>query len=354
MSARGRVLLCAVLVASGAGLRAHDLADVYARVESSVVVVETVQRTVDSLFPGQPVDSEGLGSGVLITRDGKVATAAHVVQAADAIHVRFLDGERIAARVLYSSPAADLALIQLERLPQQAHVAELGDSDRIRVGEEVFVVGAPFGISHTMTAGHISGRRTTDDLFGGVLPTEMFQTDAAINQGNSGGPMFDVRGEVIGIVSYIVSQSGGSEGLGFVVTSNMARRLLLEERSLWTGFEGRWVEGELARALNVPGGEAILVEAVARRSPASYLGLRGGETLAVIGDEELSLGGDLILAVQGLPVRREGLEEIRRRWISLQAGEEIRLEVLRAGEVVELTKAFYPDLLLPPAPAGSP
>ena len=118
--------------------------------------------------------------------------------------------------------------MQLERRPTGAKPAPLGDSDRAEVGDQIFIVGAPLGISYSLTVGYISARRETDDLFGGFLPTEQFQTDAAINEGNSGGPMFNMKGEVIGIVSYIISQSGGFEGLGFVITSNMAKRLLLD------------------------------------------------------------------------------------------------------------------------------
>ena len=107
----------------------------------------------------------------------------------------------------------------------------LGDSDKVEVGGDVFIVGAPYGISHTLTAGHVSGRHRPNTIYSELATAEFVQTDAAINEGNSGGPMFGMAGEVIGIVSHIISKSGGFEGLGFVVTSNMARALLLERRS---------------------------------------------------------------------------------------------------------------------------
>jgi len=327
-----------------------DLAELYKSVQSSVVVIETTQKAFDPAVPGEPVDVDGLGSGVLISDDGKIVTAAHVVQAADWIQVLFMDGEKIPARVLSSVPAADLALIQLERLPAIAEISELGDSDDVQVGDQVFVVGAPFGISHTLTVGHISARRVTEELFGGILPTEQFQTDTAINEGNSGGPMFNMRGEVVGIVSYIISHSGGSEGLGFVVTSNMARRLLIEQKSLWSGFQGRWLDGELARVLNLPGGSGVLVEVVAKRSMAQYLGLKGGTTTARIGEEELILGGDVILEAQGMTVAREELLAIREELMGIQDGQAVILRVLRNGEIVELKKNYYPELFVPAAP----
>jgi S1-C subfamily serine protease len=329
---------------------ASPLTDIYQRVHTSVVVLETVQKDIDVSIPGQAVTVGGLGSGVLISGDGKILTAAHVVQAADSILVQFLNGEQIPARVLASEPAADLALVQLERKPAAAHVASLGDSDQVEVGEEVFIIGAPLGITHSLTVGHISARRQTDDLFGGFLPTEQFQTDAAINQGNSGGPMFNMNGEVIGIVSYIISQSGGSEGLGFVITSNMAQRLLLQGGRIWSGFQGRMVTGDMAGIFNVPQESGVLVEIVAERSLAKTLGLEGGTVKAQIGEEQLILGGDIILEVMGIPVSQSGGDRIRVRMRELKSGEELVLKVLRDGEIVELKKNYYPDLLLPPAP----
>jgi len=328
-----------------------DVADVYERISSAVVVIETTQRDVSHLGTGQLVSIGGLGSGVLISEDGKVMTAAHVVQAADQVVVRFLSGEKIPGRVLSSEPAADLALIQLERRPSDVEFAMLGDSDRVRVGERIFVVGAPFGIDHTLTVGHISARRLEDTMFGSMMPTEILQTDAAINQGNSGGPMFNMDGEVVGIVSYIISQGGSFEGLGFVITSNMARRLLLEERTLWSGIEGTILSGELARVLNIPGHYGMLVERVAENSPASHLGVQGGQFRAQIEGIELVVGGDVILEVMGHRLSDPWAPEKARQAMSdLKAGDEITLAVLRGGQVLQLKNFYSPDLLLPQAP----
>jgi S1-C subfamily serine protease len=343
------IAIVVAAIATGAPL-GSPLTDVYKRVQGSVVVVETEQKAVDAELPGQVLSVGGLGSGVLISDDGKILTAAHVVQAADRIFVQFLSGERIPARVLYSEPAADLALLQLERKPAAAQVAAVGDSDRVEVGDEIFIVGAPLGISHSLTVGHISARRQTDDLFGGLLPTEQFQTDAVINEGNSGGPMFDMDGEVIGVVSYMISQSGGFEGLGFVITSNMATRLLLEERHVWSGFQGRVLDGDLARIFNLPQEAGVLVEIVADRSIAKALGLRGGTVKATIAKEELIVGGDVILEFMGIPVEEAGREQIRDRVHEMKSGDEMVLKVLRGGQVIELKRNFYPDLMLPAAP----
>src|SRR5262249_38699074 len=154
-------------------------------------------------------------------------------------------GETIPARVLTSEPAADVALLQLDHVPSKSVTAKLADSDAAEVGDEVFVVGAPIGMTHTLTVGYISARRNPNKFYSGLSRSEFFQTDAAINEGNSGGPMFNMRGEVIGIVSHILSKSGGSEGLGFVVTSNLASKLLLERNPFWSGVEGVLLSNEL-------------------------------------------------------------------------------------------------------------
>jgi S1-C subfamily serine protease len=292
-----------------------------------------------------------MGSGVLISTDGKVATAAHVVQTADEIFVHFMSGEKIRARVARSEPSADVALLQLERKPAVAHVATVGDSDDVQVGDEVFVVGAPLGITHSLTVGHISARRLDDNFSAGFYSTEVFQTDAAINQGNSGGPMFNLDGEVIGIVSYIISQSGGFEGLGFVITSKMFTQLLMNDRAIWSGIQGQIIAGDLARIFHVPTGTGLLVEVVADRSLGTHLGIEGGIARARIADHEYIVGGDIIIEVMGVSLaNKESREQIRDKFAALKEGDEIAVKVLRAGKVVELKNYFFPDVLVPAEP----
>lgn len=318
---------------------AEELAQVFKRVGPAVAVVRTTERTV-ARASGRQVSLEGLGSGVLVSADGKVVTAAHIVQTADTVIVEFPDQDPVAANVIASEPAADVALLQLERVPQGVKHVNLGDSDKVEIGEEVFVVGAPHGVTHTLTVGHLSARRKPNATVSGMWAAEFFQTDAAINRGNSGGPMFNRKGEVIGIVSYILSQSGGSDGLGFAVTSNIARRLLLDEPTVWSGLDGYLLTGEAARTFNLPVAfeAGLLVQRVALGSPADRLGLRGGRFPATFGGEELLLGGDVILAVEGIPLGgADTYESIRQRLIELRtASRAVHVTVLRGGEVLEL------------------
>jgi S1-C subfamily serine protease len=257
-------------------------------------------------------------------------------QTVDEITVEFLNGHVSPARVVGSEPA-DLALLQLDSVPEGMAVATLGDSDAVEVGDQVFIVGAPYGIGHTLTVGHISARHKPNTVYSGMALAEFLQTDAAINQGNSGGPMFNLRGEIIGIVSHIISKSGGFEGLGFVVTSKIARRLLLERRSFWSGVDGYVLTGELARVFNLPQSVGLLVQRVAAQSPAAQAGLLGGSVRATIGGATLTVGGDVVLDVQGLPITgRSSYEAIQARLSQLHPGVPITITVLRGGRRVEL------------------
>jgi len=329
-------LAAAALWAPWSAALAQTVGQVFQRVNASVVVIRTKERAVSA--QGQAASESGVGSGVLIAADGKVLTAAHVVQTADEITVEFLSGEAIGARVVASEPEADVSLLQLERPPARPVVARMGDSEKVQIGDQAFIVGAPYGISHTLTVGHISARHKPNTVYSAMSRAEFLQTDAAINQGNSGGPMFSMQGEVIGIVSHIISKSGGFEGLGFVVTSNLARRLLLEQRSFWTGLSGYVLAGELARVFNIPQPVGLLIQRVAKNSPAEHAGLRASTIPATIDGKALLVGGDIILKVAGIEVADQSSYDTIQAVISRgRSGDVVKVTVLRDGRQVELT-----------------
>jgi S1-C subfamily serine protease len=314
---------------------AQTLGDVFRLVNPSVVVIRAKGSDVEGA--GGLTRFTETGSGVLVSADGKIMTAAHVVHSMDEINVEFLGGETVPARVVSSEPAADLSLLQLQRVPAGARVARLADSDRVRVGDPVFIVGAPYGLSHSMSAGWISARWPANSVYRAMPLAEFLQTDATINTGNSGGPMFDMAGEVIGVVSHNISKSGGSEGLGFVVTINTAKRLLLERPSFWSGLEGQLISGPVAQILNLPQPTGYLVKSVARGSAGAAVGLRGGTVLATIMGEQLVVGGDIILKVHGVPVGDvSDHRRVRDLMDTIPPGGEFTMTVLRLGQVVEL------------------
>jgi S1-C subfamily serine protease len=334
-------ILLAVLALPIGTADAASLRDVFKSVSSSVVVVLAASKSPGAFGSQGPGEVGGLGSGVLISQNGRILTAGHVVESADRVQIKFANGAVAGARVVASDPLADLALLQVTVVPQGAVAARIGDSDRVEVADQVFVVGAPYGISESLSVGYVTARRTAGAEPGDLAAVELFQTDAAIAPGNSGGPMFNMQGEVIGIVSRIVSRSGGSEGIGFAVTSKSARESLLDAPLIWTGVSVVPLSGELARVLNLPQSAGLLVMHAAEDSPGSMMGLRAGTTPAVVGGVNLMLGGDIILSIAGLPVEvnAANYRAIRDRLRRAQPGERIPIVVLRSGRIVELSGA---------------
>ena len=330
------VLLALVMLPPATG-EAQNVGAIFRRVNPSVVIVRARWKEVSAV--GQVSRISEVGSGVLISADGKVITAAHVVQTADEITVEFLGGEIVGARVIASEPEADVSLLKLDKVPAKAAVATLGNSDRSDVGDQIFIIGAPYGIAHTLSVGYITARHKPNTVYSEMALAEFFQTDAAINPGNSGGPMFNMAGEVIGLASHNISKSGGSEGLGFVVTINMARRLLLDQRSFWSGMSGIVISGRTARALNLPQPVGLMVQQVAADSPAADIGLKPGSIPGTIEGKSLLLGGDIILAVQGQAIGSETYEALQARLRSLAPGSKITVTVLRDGRELTLSAA---------------
>jgi serine protease Do len=318
-------------------LTAQELADLFEQNKHSVVTLFVNENL--NAGAGDPLtftSSAGLGSGVLV-RENIVLTAAHVVANAEEIMVQFFDGESIGAKPVRISRIADVALIQLANPPANPKVAVLGNSDDVRIGDEVFVVGAPMGLPHSLSRGVISGKHTENNLSNDGKSLEFFQTDAAINTGNSGGPMFNYNGEVIGIVSSIMTRSGGFEGIGFVATSNVSRSLLTERHSKFFGIDAMLLPYELARILNVPQESGWLVQHVVQNSPASIAGIKGGFRRVIIGEQDILLGGDIILQIDNIVITGE--ESMVQLWDYLNAVQSTvthQIRALRAGEIIEL------------------
>jgi len=328
---------------------AQQLRDAFRQVNQSVVIVRTKRVEVAPSADEPMTIIDGLGSGVLISNDGKILTAAHVVQTADVASVEFADGQEIIARVIGSDVQSDVALLQLKEMPRGVTPATLGDSDKMEVGDQVFVIGAPYGISQTLSVGHLSGRHrlNTNNQSTSV---EFLQTDAAINTGNSGGPMFDMQGNVIGIVSSIMTHTGGSEGLAFATAANTAKKLLLDRKPFWSGIDALVVTGSMAKALNLPQTAGVLVQRIGDGSIGSQLGINPGTLRATIHGMDILLGGDVILSVNNIAIidpssaqslgsftSDENYEKIYNSVAALKSGDPLVVTVFREGKVLKLT-----------------
>ena len=330
-----KILLLLIFVSTAA--TAQNLAELYKQVNSSVVVIDIVSVAPESVGTGvELVAQASQGSGVLISPDGLIWTAAHVVQSAEEVQVEFLDGDIYAGEVVTSNEEADVALVRIAeefKLKNKA-VAKIGDSDALGVGEDVFVLGAPHGFKQSLSRGILSGRFSPENLSNDFVEIEFLQTDAAINPGNSGGPMFNMRGEVVGIASRIYTNSGGFEGIGFAMSSNVANSLLMGESTIWSGMESMLIDGTLAKALNVPQDSGLLIMNLSSKGAAGQLGLQGGYIPATIEGVDLRIGGDIILEMAGIQVTDvNSLFQIRKKISTTKAGEDISMTILRNGKV---------------------
>jgi serine protease Do len=329
------ILAAAGLLAGALEARAQNLEEIFGKVSPTVVVVRSKGRDINA---GGVTRFSQTGSGVLISSTGRVMTAAHVVNGMDEITVEGIAGEVVRATIISANAAADVSLLQLERVTAAMRVARLGDSDTVKVGQQVMIVGAPYGLAYSMSVGWISARWPPNTIFRDMPLAEFLQTTATINTGNSGGPVFNMAGEVIGIVSQNISKSGGSEGLGFIVTINSAKKLLIEGKVFWGALQGLLLTGDLAAIFNVPAPAGFLVKTVAQDSMAWKMGLQGGDKIVTISGKEVPLGGDIILSVDGIPVVSEdNIEQIRNKLASVPRGTPFKMDVLRAGKIIVLT-----------------
>jgi len=277
-------------------------------------------------FPGLVVPREqrqmSLGSGVFVDDRGTILTNFHVVERAQEVKVSLSDGREIKARILGADQRTDLAVLRVEKdsLPH----AVMGDSEKMEVGDVVLAVGNPFGLGETVTMGIISaiGRGSL-----GLADYEDFiQTDAAINPGNSGGALVNTRGEVIGINTAIYSRSGGYQGIGFAIPSNMARDVLesiVKTGRVVRGYTGLAIQGltpELARAFGLDDARGAVVAGVDQDGPAAEAGLRRG---------------DVIVSFRGRPVVSDN--DVRTQLSRLKPGERAVLEIARDGRRREVT-----------------
>ena len=336
-----RVQVVEGLGKGGAG--AFDPAAIYDRLSPGVVTILSIFDSGGSVLEDE--GEGGQGSGFVIDGDGYIATNAHVVTTerrngtarADDVYVEFSDGNRVAADIVGDDPNADVALIKVDPAGLSLTPLRLGSSASLAVGEPVAAIGSPFGEKQSLSIGVVSALDRTIRSLTRFQIGDAIQTDAAINPGNSGGPLLDARGRVIGINAQIQSQSGGGEGVGFAIPVDTVRRSLRELRDEghvdygYLGVESLTIWPQLAERLGLDVDTGALVQDVVDGSPAEDAGIKeGDDTITFQGQTNITVGGDLIVGVNGKPLTRE--HDLADEISAHSAGDHVRLTLIRDGK----------------------
>src|SRR5919106_3933763 len=326
--------------------------------------------TIIALFGeqgGTGLGGSAQGSGFVVSPKGYVLTNAHVIttageggagaasEPASEVYVAFRDGDRVAAKIIGWDLYDDVGLVKVNPKDHALSPVPLGDSSQVVVGEPVAAIGSPFGNETSLPVGVVSApERSIESLTSQYNLVDAIQTDAPINRGNSGGPLFDARGRVIGINAQIRSESGTAEGVGFAVPINAAKRSMEQliaggrVRYAWVGIETQTLTPRLARRFGFTPERGAAVQRVVADSPADDAGLRGGDKTGQFAGISFRLGGDIIVAIDGAPI--DSAEDVVRKITDLAPGRQTTLTVFRGSERMEI------DVVLgarPANPSGS-
>ena len=311
-------------------------ADIYEELRPSVVeIIATSGGT------GPFGQAQGEGTGIVIDTDGNILTNFHVAGDASSLEVKFADGTTAGAHLVGSDPGDDLAVIQVDGADGELKPATLGDSSAVRIGDSVLAIGNPFQLEGTLTAGIVSALRRTFSSGSSTRPlSNMIQTDAPVNPGNSGGPLLNCRGEVIGIVTALENPTGAdvNVGVGFAVPSDTATRSLdsmLAGETVshpWLGVAGRDVTPDLAQQLDLAVPSGVYLVVVQPDSPADAAGLQGAYSSQSESNQstELASGGDVITKVDGRDV--SNIQDVADYINTKQVGDQVEITYVRDGE----------------------
>jgi S1-C subfamily serine protease len=307
---------------------------VYEAARDAVVEITVTGAAQETPFGGGPEQQRGQGSGFVIDKQGHVVTNQHVVATAESVNVTMRDGSRYDATVVGSDPSTDLAVIKVDAPASKLTPLGLGDSTAVRVGDAVIAIGSPFGLDGTVTAGIVSALGREVEAPNKFAIDNTIQTDAAINHGNSGGPLLNLKGEVIGVNAQIRSESGGNDGVGFSIPSNTVKEIagrlisggVVEHAYL--GVASATIDSAAANALDLPRG--AMVTEVKPATPAAKAALKAATGTRTVQGESYPTGGDVITEVDGQAV--EGADALRRVIDSHRPGDAVQLTVVRDGD----------------------
>jgi putative serine protease PepD len=347
----------------GAGVTGHlgTRTTVSEVVTTSTVPVETVpvrELTIEQIYsrdaPGvvqitaTSKTHRALGSGFVIDKAGHIVTNAHVVAGAHKVHVTFSGTDPLVAKVIGTDASTDVAVLQITAHSRSLAPLPLGDSDGVEVGDSVVAIGNPFSLTRTATAGIVSAVERTIDEPKGSSIGHAIQTDAAINHGNSGGPLIDADGDVIGVNTQVTPDATGDIGIGFAIPIDTVKAVAAQliqsgkARHVFLGVAAQPVSPSLARLFNLPVSHGLLVQSVTPGSAAARAGLRAGSTPVLIQGESYALGGDIIVGADGKPVATQS--QLRQLLTVHKPGDRLALSFYRGSSKrhVEVTLAGSP------------
>lgn len=331
-------------VATSSGL---TIGQIYRRVREGVVEITVSSAgSADPFGPGGG-QQRAQGSGFVYDREGHVITNHHVVDGAETARVTFANGRTYDATVVGTDPSTDLAVLKVDAPASVLTPLALGDSSQLAVGDAVVAIGSPFGLEQTVTAGIVSALQRQMEAPNGFTINDSIQTDAAINQGNSGGPLLDLQGRVVGVNAQISSESGGNDGVGFAIPSNTVKPIVSEivadgsVEHAYLGVGVATIDESAAQELDLPAGVALTE--VREGTPAAAAGLQAGTGTATVDGREYPTGGDVVTEVDGEPVGTA--EDLQRAIDAKKPGDTITLTLVRGGDTrtVEVTLDSRPS-----------
>jgi S1-C subfamily serine protease len=327
----------------------ESINSIYRASAPGVVHIETTTRVAqqDDPFFGNPFGAaqtqRALGSGFVLDKAGHIVTNFHVVRGATAIQVSFSNNERFKAKLVGVDPSTDIAVLQVEVKARALKALPLGNSDGVRVGDQVIAIGNPFGLDRSVTAGIVSAVQRRIEAPNRLSISHVIQTDAALNHGNSGGPLLNAQGEVVGVNAQIETggASQGNVGIGFAIPINTVKDVVAElikhgdVEHAFLGIEGKSLTPSIARLFHLPVSSGVIVATVRQGSGAAGAGLKAATSEVTVEGESWPAGGDVIVKVGGEPVPT--VERLVDLIASKQPGDKIDVEVVRESSHHTLT-----------------
>ena len=326
----------------------ESINSIYRASAPGVVHIETTTRVAqqDDPFFGNPFGAaqtqRALGSGFVLDKAGHIVTNFHVVRGATAIQVSFSNNERFKAKLVGVDPSTDIAVLQVEVKARALKALPLGNSDGVRIGDQVIAIGNPFGLDRSVTAGIVSAVQRRIESPNRLSISHVIQTDAALNHGNSGGPLLNAQGEVVGVNAQIETggASQGNVGIGFAIPINTVKDVVAElikhgdVEHAFLGIEGKSLTPSIARLFHLPVSSGVIVATVRQGSGAAGAGLKAATSEVTVEGESWPAGGDVIVKLDGQAVA--SVERLVDLIAAKKPGDKIDLEVVRGNSRTHL------------------